>query len=71
MENCWGCGQDYFIISRKSDLVEIRLDHGEKAKVCPECFFEITREEDCSELDPAYHMDKEKLGETIKHWPDV
>ena len=35
------------------------------------CHFSEYEEPCFSELDPARHVDKEKLGEAIKNWPDA
>lgn len=59
---CNKCGQEVISAEKPNP---IRWSDGHV------CSFSEYEEPCFSELDPAYHMDKKKLGKTIKNWPDV
>ena len=59
---CNECGQEVFSTEKPNP---IRWSDGHV------CSFSEYEEPDFSELDPTRHMDKKKVGDTIKHWPDV
>jgi len=59
---CNECGQEVYSADKPNP---IRWSDGHV------CSFSEYEEPCFSELDPARHMDKEKLGEMVKHWPDA
>lgn len=43
-EICWGCGRDYLHFWAEDDLVSVTVD-GITAKVCPDCYDELQRQD--------------------------